>query len=246
MMAEHADDYDLFIYTEDDTLISEAKYQRVPGRDGSPPRRRNRRIHPFGAWAKWRDPFFDRSLSFSLDPASVVSRGGQTFAFFTNEHSACYILTRNQLKRAIASGGFLVHPHEEKYDLLVSAATDPYTQCGFTKLVNISRIENFILPHLPNKYVGKLGLRDSEMFTQLRALEAVQVGTRSSAVLFNTETRVGQSKWSKSYYEPARQDILNLIPAGTRRLLSYAVDGVNSNPSLAGEEYTSPRSRWIP
>jgi len=221
MMAEHADDYDLFIYSEDDTPTTERNINaflaatevlhddEIAGFIRSE-RGPNGEVH-----------FSTAHYHFHWDPASVVSRGGQTFAFFTNEHSACYILTRNQLKRAIASGGFLVHPHQEKYDLLVSAATDPYTQCGFKKLVNISRIENFILPHLPNKYVGKLGLRDSEMFTQLRALEAIQVGARSSAVLFNTETRVGQSKWSKSYYEPARQDILDLIPAGTRRLLSY-------------------------
>lgn len=221
MMADHLDDYDLFIYSEDDTLITE---NNIDAFLKATEILRDNEIAGFirsEQGANGETHFSTVHYHFHWDPASVVSRGGQTFAFFTNEHSACYILTRAQLKRAIESGGFLVHPHQEKYDLLVSAATDPYTQCGFRKLINISRFEDFVLPHLPNKYVGKLGLRDSEMFTQLRALNAVEAGSRSSAVLFNTETRVGQSKWSKSYYEPVRQDILNLIPSGTRRLLSF-------------------------
>jgi SAM-dependent methyltransferase len=221
MMADHLDDYDLFIYSEDDTLITE---KNIDAFLKATEILRDNEIAGFvrsERGAEGETHFSTVHFHFHWDPASVVSRGGQTFAFFSNEHSACYILTRNQLKRAIASGGFLVKPHQEKYDLLVSAATDPYTQCGFRKLINISRFEDFVLPHLPNKYVGKLGLRDSEMFTQLRALQDIEAGKRSPAVLFNTETRVGQSKWSKSYYEPVRQDILDLIPPGTRRLLSF-------------------------
>jgi 2-polyprenyl-3-methyl-5-hydroxy-6-metoxy-1,4-benzoquinol methylase len=221
MMADHADDYDLFIYSEDDTLITE---KNIDAFLKATEVLRDNEIAGFIRSERGADGqayFSTAHYHFHWDPISVVSRSGQTFAFFTNEHSACFILTRDQLKRAIDSGGFLVKPHQEKYDLLVSAATDPYTQCGFRKLINISRFEDFVLPHLPNKYVGKLGLRDAEMYTQLRAIEAIQAGTRSSAVLFNTETRVGQSKWSKSYYEPVRQDILDLIPAGTKRLLSF-------------------------
>jgi 2-polyprenyl-3-methyl-5-hydroxy-6-metoxy-1,4-benzoquinol methylase len=221
IMADHTDDYDLFIYSEDDTLITE---RNINAFLAAVEVLREDEIAGFLRTERGADGethFSTVHYHFHWDPASVVSRGGQTFAFFTNEHSACYILTRNQLKRAIQSGGFLVQPHQETYDLLVSAATDPYTQCGFKKLINISRIEDFILPHLPNKYVGKLGLRDTDMFLQLRALEAIQAGIRPSAILYPTETRVGQSRWSKSYYEPARRDVLDLIPAGMKRLLSF-------------------------
>ena len=47
---------------------------------------------------------------FHWDPASVVSRGDELFARFTNEHAAAYMLTQAQLKHAIRSGGFLVEP----------------------------------------------------------------------------------------------------------------------------------------
>jgi SAM-dependent methyltransferase len=221
IMADRINDYDLFIYSEDDTLISE---RNIDAFLNATEVLRDDEVAGFIRSEQGPDGenhFSTVHYHFHWDPASVVSRGGQTFAFFSNEHSACYILTRNQLKRAIDSGGFLVDPHQEKYDLLVSAATDPYTQCGLKKLVCISRIEDFILPHLPNKYVGKLGLRDSEMFAQFRALQDIQAGTRSAEVLFNTVTRVGQSKWSKNYYEPVRQDLLSAIPASARRVLSY-------------------------
>ncbi len=72
---------------------------------------------------------------FHWAPASLRTRGKYTLAHFTNEHSACCVLTQDQLKRAIDSGGFLMPPHEWKYDLLCTAATDTYAQCGFTKLL---------------------------------------------------------------------------------------------------------------
>ncbi len=43
---------------------------------------------------------------------------GETYAQFTNAHSACYILTRDQLRRAIASGGFMTEPYAGEYDML--------------------------------------------------------------------------------------------------------------------------------
>jgi hypothetical protein len=102
---------------------------------------------------------------FHWRPESVRRRGAHLVAEFTNEHSACYLLTKAQLKRAIASGGFLREPYDGQYDMLCSAATDPYTSCGFRKVLGISAIEDFLVHHLPNHYAGKLGL-SLEMFKE--------------------------------------------------------------------------------
>src|SRR6185437_15847590 len=99
----------------------------------------------------------DMHWNYHWEAQSVKSSGGYTFARFTNEHAACYLLTRKQLQRALASGGFLVAPHRGAYDLLETAATDIYTQCGFRKLLCISHIKDFLVHHLPNKYAGRLG-----------------------------------------------------------------------------------------
>ncbi|MEO7145080.1 MAG: class I SAM-dependent methyltransferase [Bryobacteraceae bacterium] len=221
ILAERLDSYDLFIYSEDDTLITQKNVdafvrvsRALPGGEiagflrseqGADGTRYISTVHGHFHWA----------------PHSVVSRGEYTFAHFTNEHSAAYILSHAQLARAIHSGGFLVKPHGNRYGLQETAATDPYTKCGFKKMICISGIDDFILPHLPNKYVGKLGLPAPEFRRQLQALGSIQNHTRPRTILLNNETKVGLARWSKSYYEPSSSEVLNLIPAGARRVLSY-------------------------
>ena len=59
------------------------------------------------------------------DVHSACRRQGETFVRFTNNHSACDVLTRDQLRRVIASGGFCVPPHQGRHDLLA-----PYPERG--------------------------------------------------------------------------------------------------------------------
>ena len=148
-------------------------------------------------------------------------RGESEFAFFTNEHSACYALTRAQLRRAIDSGGFLVAPHEGKYDLLCTAATDPYTQCGMKKLICISRIEDFLVHHLPNKYVGTtFGVDDHEFRRQVDILSRTCGNGHPPTSLFPTETKLKHARHSKNYYEPVSEELYSLIPSRARNVLS--------------------------
>jgi SAM-dependent methyltransferase len=221
ILADRINEFDVFIYSEDDTLITE---KHINAFLRATEVLRDNEIAGF--IRSERSGEGDVYLStinhfFHWDPDSVVSRGDHIFAYFTNEHSASYILTRNHLKAAIDSGGFLVEPHSSRYDLLVTAATDPYTQCGLTKLICISEIEDFILPHLPNKYVGQMGLGKADLLRQITALESIYNKARPSTVLMNTETRLPLSRWSKSYYELPRQKVLDVIQNGNHEVLSF-------------------------
>jgi 2-polyprenyl-3-methyl-5-hydroxy-6-metoxy-1,4-benzoquinol methylase len=221
ILADRVDDYDLFIYSEDDTLITALNIDAFL---------RVNEVLPENEIAGFirseNLPSGERSFStvhshFHWDPHSVRRRGPYTFAYFSNEHSACYLLSQSQLRRAITSGGFLVPPHQGKYDLLVTAATDPYTQCGMQKLLCISHLDNFVIPHLPNRYVGQLGLSESKLLIQLHALRCVYDKQIPCSVLMNCESKVSKARWSKSYYEPARPDLKALIPHGVHSILSY-------------------------
>ncbi len=221
IFASRIDQYDLFIYSEDDTLITQrsieaflrttevleddeiAGFLRV---ENTPEGRAS--ISTINGHFRW-------------DVTSVVHRGQFTFAFFTNEHAASYLLTRQQLRRAIGSGGFLVQPHESKYDLLVTAATDPYTQCGFRKLVCISHLDDFLLAHLPNKYIGQFGVDKDEVETQIAALRQIGEGSRQPSLLFRTESQIRHQRWSKGVYEAPRQDVIDAIPKHVRSILSF-------------------------
>jgi 2-polyprenyl-3-methyl-5-hydroxy-6-metoxy-1,4-benzoquinol methylase len=253
LFADRIEKYDLFIYSEDDTLISEkniASFLRAT------------EVLPLDEIAGYlrveraksgEVTLADVHAHFHWDPRSVRVRGEYTFAFFTCEHSACYVLTREQLKRCIASGNFLVGLHIDKYDLLCSAATDPYTQCGFKKFVCISHLDDFLLPHLPNKYVGtRFDVEETEFRRQLKVLASISANGSLATSLFNAETKLREAEYSKGYYEPFRPELDKMIPANVKTVLSIGcgwgatelelikrglqVTAVGLDPVIPGEE----------
>lgn len=230
IFADRLNDYDLFIYSEDDVLVTEQNLDAFLRETEILPEDEIAGFLRAETDAQGRLYYIDAHSHFHWDPASVRSRGKSTFAFFTNEHAAFYMLTREQLRRAIQSGGFLVEPHEEKYDLLVTAATDPYTQCGFKKMICVSHLDDFTVLHLPNKkHKGRPYDERSEFCKQIEALLEVQKKGCPKTTLFETGSKVARGKWSKSYYEPydpfsgpqtILPDIASHVPSGARSVLS--------------------------
>jgi 2-polyprenyl-3-methyl-5-hydroxy-6-metoxy-1,4-benzoquinol methylase len=225
IFAKRVKDYDLFIYSEDDTLITQRNIEAFLNATAVLPE------NEIAGFLRFEEVYDGGSICMSIpeihasyhwSPKSVKSFGKYTFAHFTNEHSACYILTKQQLQKAIESGGFLVAPHEGDYDLLCSAATDPYTQCGFTRMICISHIEEFLLHHLPNVYVGKLGIDRSELQLQINALLAINAGTASRSELLPeaANPQLNISRWDKQYYGKCEDDVLASIPDYTKNVLS--------------------------
>jgi SAM-dependent methyltransferase len=220
LFAERADRYDLFIYSEDDILITEKNLRAFLDVTAS---LRDDEVAGFLRIEKGNGDainFPDVHAYFHWDTTSVRSRGPYTLASFTNEHAACYVLTRRQLAKAIKSGGFIVEPHEGKYDLLCTAATDPYTQCGLTKLIPISHLDDFTVHHLSNKYVDSMGVSKASLLQQIRALLEIAADPKAPAPLFGTETRLWRCMYSKDYYEPVSEQAVAMIPDHARSILS--------------------------
>ena len=223
LFAERVSKYDLFIYTEDDTLITEHNIRAFLETTKIFPRDK---IAGFLRYEK--SPNGTRHISsahanFHWLPESVETCFGEHYARFTNDHSACYILTRLQLEAALASGGFLTEPYEAEYDMLCSAATDPYTRCGFTKVINISRIEDFLLPHLPNKYIGLLGTEYSIFAAQIEALKEIAAGARPVSHALSRLRSSSLQPSSKNYYEPLCAELVRLVPPHARSVLSLGM-----------------------
>ena len=102
----------------------------------------------------------------------VRKRGKYTLAYLPMciRHASC--LRSKQLKMAIASGGFLVEPHDGgRYDMRENAANDPYTQCGFSELLPVSHLKQFTVRHLPaNKWSIRPYRASAEFHRQIDAL----------------------------------------------------------------------------
>lgn len=224
VFAERAEQYDLFIYTEDDILTTK---RNIDFFLKSCKELRADEIAGFLRIEKAQDgrlffPEFHRQ--FHWEPGSVRQRGAHTYAFFTNEHAAVYMITRAQLRRALQSGGFLLRPRQDKYQMLETAATDIYTKCGFTKMVAVSNLQDVTVHHMPNKYIGHMGIEADDVHRQIAALTSSNGTNEASAPPFETDTRCQAVPFSiyfsKSYYEPAREDVLSLVPENCRNVLS--------------------------
>jgi SAM-dependent methyltransferase len=220
LFAERLDSYDLFVYSEDDMLITEANlraFLEVTAvlRDDEIAGFIRTEKRPNGSIN-----YPEVHENFHWDSTSLRFRSKYILANFTNEHSACYVLTQTQLKKAIKSGGFLVGPHEWRHDLLCSAATDPYTQCGFTKLIPISHFDDFTVHHLSNKYVNRLGVDEPELRAQLDTMLRLAKNACVPVPLLHTETKLWRGMYSKNYYEPPSEAAISMIPPGTRSVLS--------------------------
>jgi len=217
---ENSANYDLFIYSEDDTLIKENNIRAFLNVTNVLP---ENEIAGFLRYEKYgdKDIYYTTVHShFHWDPNSVKTIKEYTFAYYTNEHAACFILTKEQLKKAIQSGGFMKGPREGRYDMLCTASTDPYTQCGFRKVICISHLDLFSLHHMPNVYRGKMGIKNKDLEVQISTMKQIEKNAKSSKTLFRTKTKLKLPIWDKKYYEPARFDIINLIPKYCDKVLS--------------------------
>ncbi|PSO14998.1 methyltransferase type 11 [Bradyrhizobium sp. MOS003] len=212
LFAARVDQYDLFIYSEDDILITERNIRAFLDVTSVLNEDEVAGLMLVEKASNGELNYPQAHGSFHWDCTSVKIRGNYYLAHFTNEHAASYVLTRQQLVRAIASGGFVVGPHQGKYDLPCTAATDPYTQCGFKKLIPISNIDDFSAHHLPNKYINRLGVDRQQLDAQLSVLMQIAREGNNAVPLFSVETRLWHSMYSKDYYEPAREEVLSGVP----------------------------------
>lgn len=234
LFVERRGDYDLYIYSEDDTLITESSIDAfmwatsvLPGdtiagflrtEEGSDGELRcstvNSRFH-------WR-------------PDSGLVAGGEVFAEYTNPHSAAFMLTSDQLDRVIDSGGFLTPPREGRLDMRVTAATDPYTRCGLTKLVCVTRLDDFLLPHLTNRYAeSSIGISLQEFREQANAMSAVVSGDLAPHRLLCPTSRLDDARWDKLYWAPVDRLALESVPSSARRVLSVGVGSGATEEALA-------------
>jgi len=106
----------------------------------------------------------DAHPNFPVIREKDVEINGRQYFTLHNPHQGSWILTRDQLKRAIRSGGFDVMPHYRESDdgfvgILECGASDVYLQCGFKGKVMPHRgIDDLVIHHLPNKYIRMGGI----------------------------------------------------------------------------------------
>ena len=237
IFAERMANYDLFIYSEDDILITWKNIESFLELTGVLPDGYISgflRYEVLSNGTKWYPDFLGPYHWF---PKSLKKIGRHSFAEFSNLHSACYMLTRHQLQRVISSGKYLVEPHQGRYDLLCSAATDPYTQCGLKKVICISQIDDMLVHHLSNRYAGQLGINQSDFEIQVSSMLSTEYDSKSQDDLFIPTKEINHIRWDKVYFDKADQKLLSLVPDETENVLSIGCAYPASELSLAQNKH---------
>lgn len=220
VFAQRVDHYDLFVYSEDDIEVTESQIyafmrataamepDEIPGYLRFEIAQNNVKV------------LTDVHGAFHWKSESVKRRGGYTIAEFTNEHAGFYIVTQQQLRRALASGEFLRAPYQGRYGLPETAATDIYTCCGFRKVVCISALDDFLVRHMSNVYVNRHGVLLPKFQEQIQTLISIRDGAHPVSGLGMAEPKVLQRNFSKSFYEQPGEEIFKMIPTSAKKILS--------------------------
>ena len=227
---ERQDDYDLFVYSEDDTLIEERHLRTfldlcsLLPEDHLPGSLRFE-LHPDGS-----PSYCSIHSHYRFDPTSVQRFGEIDVVRFSNDHAAWYAITQDQLKRAIRSGGFLVAPHRGWYDMLVSAATDIFTRCGFTRVLCLDRIDDLLVHHMPNVYLDRFGIDDASFRTQMETLKRIARHELQPRQILDPVTRL-DSSWNRHSYPGRPAAIAQMVPERGSRVLTIGAS--SGDPELA-------------
>jgi len=101
-----------------------------------------------------------------------------------------------------------------------TAATDPYTRCGFRKVICISATGRFSHSSLPNRYIGGMGTPLPRIKEQVQTLMGICNGTHPAITLCEVESKLIHGRWSKRYDEKPCPELLAMVPQGVRTVLS--------------------------
>jgi len=179
-MSARLNKYDIFIYSEDDILISKKNIDSfmslskdLSGTNLVPSFIRYEikkgdkykyliDLHPGNATSRY-GTLLSRFIAFKnrYFKGNIIFRvhhlTDSVYIEPNNLHSGCFILDRNQLRVAIESGNFQKGPRGGYCGVLESAASDIYYRCSLQKVYPLDKLESLLVHHLPDKYVTELG-----------------------------------------------------------------------------------------
>lgn len=193
---DNKDDYDIFVYGENDHLFLEKhvdnhlKYSQILPKN---------RMPGLVQYEEDNDQLYYPGYhsGFEWDFDSVEVYGDKRFAFFNNVHQATFILTKEQLLKVSQKTKFteLVNENEPKAISLIKRGikkvfkidlsriklysekckvnTDVFLYGGMKKMICISEFEDNLIHHLPNLYIQGSKGRKKFSADSMRMTEAI-------------------------------------------------------------------------
>lgn len=211
LFVEHVNDYDLFIYSEDDMLITQENFEAFLEVTSHLP---EEEVVGFLRYETGLDNSInlpDLHGNFHWYINSLKHIEPYIFAQYSNKHSGAYILTQSQLKIAIDSGNYELIPDESGYRVLEKAASKLFDFCNLNKVICISQVDRFLIHHIPNKYVNVLGQTKEELDDQVKVLTQIASSTLPEYSLLKTETKLHKKRYNLSHQAKCDLEIVKSV-----------------------------------
>jgi uncharacterized ubiquitin-like protein YukD len=145
-MVNDINQFDLFLYNENDQLITEKNIDAFLEFQNTLP---ENSIAGFLRYENRDEQYILVDIS-----NNCIENRDEHIITFTNKHQGCFLLTQKLLKYCIDSGQFLHKEGRGPYGCLEQGATDPYNKCGLTKVFpsQLDKLKNHLILHISNKY----------------------------------------------------------------------------------------------
>lgn len=169
--AQQQDDYDYFLYAEDDILVSHKNIvawlvaNEILGDGACVPALFVKETALDG-----RVNYPQAHLPFGWT-GEIAEIAGHRFRRFSNVHPACCLLSQKQLKIAIASGRYVAEAHGNgPYAVREMACSGAFVECGLASTVDLTMFDDLTVEHLPANYFGVLGTSRERMKQEVTAM----------------------------------------------------------------------------
>lgn len=183
MIDREANNFDLFIWSENDHLWKEHHVDRYLEYVNILPENRIAGLIQYEEDETGRYyPAYH--AHFDWDYNSVEEYGGKKFAHFNNVHQASFILTKEQLAKIKSERDFTQFFSNDHYSVKCKTNTDIYQYAGMKKVICISDFEDNLIHHLPNVYIngadgylkedGTIGRRSKQRSDDKKMQESLQ------------------------------------------------------------------------
>jgi hypothetical protein len=221
LFIDNLNNYDLFLYTENDILITQQNIEAFLNISKILPENQVLGFVRYEVNHNNETLLTDIHYPYHWISESVRWFQSKLFAEFNNKHSACYLLTQSQLSIAIESGNYDKFPRiSGGGGILEAASADPFIDCGLEKIICLSDIDRFLVQHLPNNYIDKWGLNMKELKPQIEAMTEIANGDLVNTTLLEDQTKLLIRGFDKKYLNNCDQTVLKKIGSGRCKILS--------------------------
>ena len=162
---EHKDDFDIFIFSENDHLILEKHIDNHLRYTDILPDNRISGLIQFEQDVNGNYFYPGYHWRYDWDYNSIEEHGGLKFAHFTNTHQASYVVTQAQLRAFEGNSNYFSHiyhspPSKPRVNV------DLYTNPIWKKLICISEFNDNLVRHLPDNYIRRISMRSDDLRMQ--------------------------------------------------------------------------------